>query len=485
MWILILIGAILRIARWLHWRSLWLDEIYLADSVRVRSLHDLLFTPLENWQAAPPGFLILVHWVVRAFGAGERSLRLVSLLFGLISLPLMAAVARRLLGGGAAVFAMTLFVVLAPLIYYSNELKPYSSDVACSLAVTLCALRLIEKPSAARALVAAVVGGISVFFSYPAVFVLAGAGLLVLMQTRGKVALGVGVVWGIVFVGDYAVFVRPFTGGPAYPHLVDYWLAWDAFMPRSPLAIPHWLMGRLEAVSRDTGAMWMDYPDVAVVAILIGLATAVYRRSKFLVLIWPLPFVLIACALRRYPLGDRLALFLVPQLLLLIALAIGSLWTNFPGKVAAVILAGMILIPPARRAANNLVSPPGREESLQAYRWIAGQWHRGDVLYLSQFAEPSFEYYRDQVAWPANEPAADCICVQPYFAQPTKIVDLVQSLAGKRRVWVALIHTAGGPVDIGDLTLAAFDGIGRRDEAHVDEGAKVYLYDCSTADVGR
>lgn len=91
-------GAVLRIARWVHPRSLWLDELYLAQSVVGRSLHDLLFTPLKDWQAAPPGFLLLVHFCVVIFGSGEKSLRLVSLLFGLGSLPLMLAVARRIFG---------------------------------------------------------------------------------------------------------------------------------------------------------------------------------------------------------------------------------------------------------------------------------------------------------------------------------------------------------------------------------------------------
>jgi len=27
-WILLAIGAILRIARWIHWRALWLDELF-------------------------------------------------------------------------------------------------------------------------------------------------------------------------------------------------------------------------------------------------------------------------------------------------------------------------------------------------------------------------------------------------------------------------------------------------------------------------
>src|SRR5450755_4037545 len=106
LWAITAFGAVLRLGRWIHWRSLWLDEIYLANSLLTRSLHDLLFRPLEDWQAAPPGFLVLVHLMTRLFGAGERSLRLVSLLFGLASLPLMLGVARRLLRPGRAVVAV-------------------------------------------------------------------------------------------------------------------------------------------------------------------------------------------------------------------------------------------------------------------------------------------------------------------------------------------------------------------------------------------
>jgi hypothetical protein len=223
----------------------------------------------------------------------------------------------------------------------------------------------------------------------------------------------------------------------------------------------------------------MDYPDAAVIAILVGLAISLYRRGRLLVLILPLPLVLAASFMRRYPLADRLALFLVPQLLLLIALAIQSLWTNFSGISIAIVLSWMILLPPAARAVDNLFHPPGREESLQAYRWIASQWQGGDVLYLSQFAQPSFRYYYTQSDWPSASPAAGQIRVQPAFQSVAQVVDFVRSLAGRKRVWVALIHSAGGPIDVGDLTLTAFNSIGHPLQSHLDEGAKVYLYDCS------
>jgi protein-S-isoprenylcysteine O-methyltransferase Ste14 len=46
-WVLVLLGAALRIRAWSHWRSLWNDEICIAHSLVTRGLHRLLFEPLD------------------------------------------------------------------------------------------------------------------------------------------------------------------------------------------------------------------------------------------------------------------------------------------------------------------------------------------------------------------------------------------------------------------------------------------------------
>ncbi len=366
LWAIIAFGAVLRLARWIHWRSLWLDEIYLANSLLSRNLHDLLFRPLEDWQAAPPGFLVLVHLTTRLFGGGERSLRLVSLVFGLASLPLMLAVARRLLRPGSAVAAVAMFTFLGPLIYYSNELKPYSCDVALSLAITLAVLRWMETPTFRRAAMAALVGVAGIFLSYPSIFVLAGAGAIVIWRMRRsgngahlRQGLWVCLIWASVFAAEYLIFVRQFASGEAYPHLVYYWAQQDAFMPHWPIAAFTWTISCLTSIARNPGGMWLDYPDAAVLGLIVGLTVALARRDNLLILAAPLPLVLLASAMKRYPFGDRLALFFVPQYLLLIAVAFESLWTNLAGKIAALAMAGMILLPSARRANGYLFSPPG------------------------------------------------------------------------------------------------------------------------------
>jgi hypothetical protein len=481
---LAVMGAVLRIARWVHPRSLWLDEIYLAQSVVGRSLHDLLFTPLKDWQAAPPGFLLAVHFCVAIFGPGERSLRLVSLLFGLGSLPLMLAVARRVLGRGGVVAAMAFFSFLGPLIYYSNELKPYSCDVVASLAITLAVLHWMDDPRFGWSAIAAVVGAVGLFFSYPAVFVLAGSGIWMLTRhsaARGQ-AMAVCAIWSAAFALNYLIFIRPISLGEAHPHLVEYWIAQNAFMPRAPINALEWIFSNLVAIARSPGAMWLDYPDAALIGLLVGVVAAWHRRGKLVLLLAPLPIALLASATRQYPFGDRLALFFVPQYLLFIAAGMESLWTNLAAKAAAAAIAGCILIPSAQRAIGYLFSPPGREESLPVYRWVASHYQPGDIVYLSHFAEPSFHFYESESGWPDEFPRAGALYVQPGNLGPRQIVDDVKPLAGQRRVWVILIHVEGGEFDAGLVTRTAFDQIGHptTEMMHAELGATVYLYDCTS-----
>ncbi len=173
-------------------------------------------------------------------------------------------------------------------------------------------------------------------------------------------------------------------------------------MPHSPIAAFTWTISCLSKIASDPGGMWLDFPDAAELGLIVGIIVALWRRDNLLLLLAPLPLVLLASAVRQYPFGDRLALFFVPQYLLLIGVAFESLWTNLAGKTAALVIAGMILLPSARRANGYLFSPPGREESLPAYRWVANHWQSGDELYVTHFGEESFNLYRSQSNWAAD-----------------------------------------------------------------------------------
>ncbi len=497
--LIVVAGAVLRIVHWAHWRSLWLDEIYLANSLTQRGFSDLLFKPLDGWQAAPPGFLLSKRLPVAALGTGERALRIVSLFFGLLSLPLFVAVARRALAPRAALIALAFAAVLWPLIYYSGELKPYSCDVVFALAIPLFTARFLERPTRVRAALATLIGSLGIFFSYPAVFVVAGAAAIAIFHSR-RLAAAAGllralvllVIWILCLALQYLCFVRPIVTSGAHSHLVDYWAVRDGFMPLSPLSAPLWLAQRVLAILREPGAMMFWHPDAALVALLTGIAIAATSnpRADRIQLTWGLilsclPFALAASALTQYPLADRLALFLTPIFLMGMARGIDSLLVLRPWaapSAAALVLLLFTLGSSATWAARSLITPPGREESLQAYQWVASHWQNGDALYLSHYAEPSYHYYKSRAHWPSDPEQTGLVWLQPDFERYLPgISDDVHRFAGRSRVWVVIIHADQDTTQ--SRTIAAMSAIGnpRPELAHAETGAIVLNYDCSSA----
>src|SRR4029079_6991851 len=126
--ILLGIGLVLRIGRYLHDRSLWLDEASLAVNLTSRS-YSHLFGTLDFEQGAPVGFLLLEKFAISTFGDSERVFRLFPLLAGIAARLFCWRVAVRSLDRSAAMLALAFFAVLEPFVYYSSETKQYSFDV--------------------------------------------------------------------------------------------------------------------------------------------------------------------------------------------------------------------------------------------------------------------------------------------------------------------------------------------------------------------
>jgi len=126
-----LVGFFLRTYFYIINRSLWLDEAMLALNIVNRSFLDLL-KPLDLDQAAPVGFLLLQKVAICLLGVRDYVLRIVPMLSGLLSIPLMYAVTSQY-RQSCVFFSLALFALSPKLIYYSSELKQYSTDVLASL----------------------------------------------------------------------------------------------------------------------------------------------------------------------------------------------------------------------------------------------------------------------------------------------------------------------------------------------------------------
>src|SRR5262245_41095752 len=123
---LLLAGVITRV-QFLD-RSLWLDEAWVANSIRAASLQQAIY--YDDWlQTTPPLFIALSRLVTAVFGTSYVAFRALPAFSGIVSVLLLSFMALRLLKPSFAMVAILLFVFSPRVILYSQSLKQYSTDV--------------------------------------------------------------------------------------------------------------------------------------------------------------------------------------------------------------------------------------------------------------------------------------------------------------------------------------------------------------------
>ena len=120
-------------------RSIWLDE---AMSLRIAADRSMLAEEANMWLY----YLLLDLWT--GLGRDEWTVRSLSALFAVASVPAIAAVARRLLGSPAAGIASMFLAGNLFFLRYAQEARAYSLVLLLSLLSTLFFLRVLERPSA-------------------------------------------------------------------------------------------------------------------------------------------------------------------------------------------------------------------------------------------------------------------------------------------------------------------------------------------------
>lgn len=490
---LLAVGVFLRLAQYAGDRSLWLDESLLASSILGRPVGGLL-EPLDYGQTAPFGFLLLVKLATLLLGTSEYALRLVPFLGALAALALIVPVARRYVGRAALPVAVALFALAPYLLYYSAEVKQYSLDVLVSLVVLALAADAADEARLTRrtALLLLGAGTVGVWLSQPAVFMLAGAGLVLGLGAvragdwaRARVLAGVGAAWLASFAGSYLVSRR----GLADPEYMQaFWRSgFFPLLPSSPRELL-WLPASFARVFREPlGVMGEDSSGFALPQVAAGIvafaAGALWMRkarpARLALLGAPLLLVLLASALRLYPFGSswhtggRVLMFLIPTFVFLMAQGAERLWERF-GKFAGAAVVALMLIPSALYAVITV--PHARAEVKPLLQYANEHRAPGDLLYVYYNGRPTLEYYAPRYGWHAGN-TVHGVCSR---FQPTAYLDDVARLQGRPRVWLLFVDGKGaGGFDERKFMLSFLDHIGRRLDDRVSVGVSLYLYDLS------
>jgi len=476
-WLIIGLGILLRLASYSHNPSLWLDEISLASNIENGSYSGFL-EPLKRHQAAPVGFLILERVAVQAFGDSEYVFRLVPLLAGLLSLFLFYLLCKRFFAPIALIIALGFFAVGSRLIYYSSEVKQYSSDVAIALALLLAAVNIDSNViSWQRAVLFGSLGAIAIWFSHPAVLVLAGLGTVLILRHRyerswSKFALFAIApsMWAASFVASY-VFVLRVTSGSDY--MEEYWTSNDGFMPFPPRAasdVQWFVRAFFRTFDNPAG---FSLPIVAGITFLVGLFSAFkYKKAYLLMALSPIPFALLSSGLHKYPFLGRTILFIVPSLLIVVAE--GIVWIAQQVPVAGVALAVLMFFHPIVSATHTAITQDDTRADIKpSLAHIRANWQPGDLVYVYYAAKRQFRYYSERYGFTD----ADHVEGLKLPTSPSELAEDVEALRGKERVWVLFLADTERETEERQFLMEQLDRVGVRLDSFQFTRVSIYLYD--------
>lgn len=174
-WSALAVAGLVAVAFVLRWhaiatKDIWNDEAFSFAIARLRWTD--FFKVLELREANMAAYyLVLRGWLV--FGHGAASLRSLSVIFSIATVPILYALGVRLSGRATAFAATGLFVANAFAIRYAQEARSYSMLTLLVCVASLLFVRNIERPLRANWLLYAIVSALALYAQLFAVLAIA------------------------------------------------------------------------------------------------------------------------------------------------------------------------------------------------------------------------------------------------------------------------------------------------------------------------
>ncbi len=319
--ILVLLAAALRLFH-IENQSIWFDEGWSAYAAQQPSLAAAFQADPTN----PPLYYILINAAAYGFGTSEFGLRIVSLLLGLLTIPLVYRLGRQIAGERAGRCAALLATLSAPLWWASQEARMYT---LLAVLVLICALawqRLITKPSRA-AWIMLWLGELALLYAHNTGLVIVlwlNAVTLLIWIVRRRVSypdwrvwlagqVGVGLLWLPYFIDRFLLVQGANSAITSAPPL-DLAFAWQVWQG---LWVEPWALAL------------RDLPVFVFLAVMILLITLLLIRRRALWLFAHVILLLMGLVGGLIMLGNdlhgRYLVMIVPLLLTAVGVGLASL----------------------------------------------------------------------------------------------------------------------------------------------------------------
>jgi len=388
------------------------------------------------------------------------------------------------------IFSLSLFVFNPTMIYYSNEVKQYMTDVLVLTSIYYLALKNYNKEEC-RYYLLGIIGVVGIFLSNVSPIILFSCGVYLLYddiinkKTHFKYIAGVAFIWLLSFFIYYYFFI---LGHSSTFLMLGEWSAYGAFMPANPLSIEfyHFLFQKGAGVVLSLFSFGIIGGVSLSILILIGIVHLI-REKKINIMILtltPLILHLLLSSFKLYPFDERLILYTCPCIIILCSFGINYLVKILSIYIKIEKIRLLAIFPPFILFAYFLYQveyPMERNEIKKSITFIQQNMNNDDTVYVNFLSTTPFLCYH-YISFSKMEhnkvifgQRTNYWNGEKWSADLAKFSDDLNSLEG--RVWFLFTSVADEPEKNRYLiNYCNAKGLKSIDEFHVT-GSDVYLYD--------
>ncbi len=473
---IVVAGAWLRLTG-LSRQSLWFDEVDVVVRAQ-RPFGEVLRTFVASGENGPLYNVMLAIWV-RVAGISEIAVRFPSAIAGILTIPLLYLLARRVAGSRAGLLAAGLLAISPYHLWYSQEAKMYTIVV---LLAVLSSLFLVEALSRNRAVwwVAYVVATSLMFYTHVATVLVfaAQSGYVVLTRPvwrgreRGWLLAAAALTLPYVPIALWAVRV---VGGGVATWQPDVGI-WDAVS----------ILGIKLAVNRSTTDV--ERWGAALYAVLAfgGVVTLLRQRRParwwlLLAALVAVPIVgLWAVSLRQSVFSDRYAIVALPAYLTLVAAATAALIAGrraWPLGLASLVVLLAFAWAPIRDV--NRTDAAMKEDWRSAYADIARRADPGDAIIVHPgYLLTTLDYYAQREPRLQEYPAVTIPTFKvKWLTRDLMIEQIREQAGGASRFWLVQSPDRVPDEDPDDTLESWLETTGSVAYDHEVNGVRLTLYE--------
>ena len=315
-----------------EWRSFWLDEAYLANIVVMENIDEIFnVNQYLNFAFPPPLFTTTIHLIANIFQPNEFSLRLIPAISGILCLPLVYKLTKSFFDKQTAAIALFLCSFNSIFIFFSKELKQYTTEALFALIAIYISERVIDNNKVRLFGYFLITCLLGFGFSHSFVFIFPILSIVICINVINErsILAYLNLTFGSIVFGIYYMF---FLKNYIASQIIEYWT--HAYVDFS--SIPNFIWWHFEktyslfsaysSFPKSLGILHEIYVLIILFIFFLGLYRCHKDQSRFLIyLIGPISLAYFFALIHKYPVTPRTYLFILPLLLITVAVGLRNL----------------------------------------------------------------------------------------------------------------------------------------------------------------